>query len=508
MVVQIGEDQWHDLTKKPDSLEKSGKQLWQAEYRRRLRITDSVVIAGSVVLAQIIRFGGATYDAPLDWHGDTRVGYTVVSVALILAWVGFLAAGGAWSPTVLGSGAEEYRRLVAATMRLFGMIAIVSLLLRMEFARGYLAIALPIGLLALAVNRLIWRKYAVRQRRRGRYLTAVLVVGRCDSARQMMRCFERDPAVGYSVAGVYIPYGADADSEPVPETMAAEDEPDSPLLVANSSIIDAIRATGADSVAVAATEQLGAQGINELLWELAPLGIELVVTPGVVDVADQRLSIRPVANLPLLHIEKPQYDRARSYRKAAFDMVFAASALLLVAPVMLAIAVAVKLSGPGPVFYKSERIGLHGKPFRMIKFRSMRDDADRDLPDLLAANEGAGPLFKMRTDPRVTPVGRILRKFSLDELPQFINVLRGEMSVVGPRPPLPGEVEGYDWKVRRRLLVKPGVTGLWQVSGRSDLPWDEAVRLDLSYVENWSMMQDLLIIKKTISAVARSEGAY
>ncbi|WP_084528296.1 sugar transferase [Nocardia crassostreae] len=497
MVVQIDENQ---------SIKKSGKPLWLAEYRRRLRITDSAVIAVSVALAQFIRFGGSTYDAPVDWNGDTRVGYTAISVALVLAWVGFLAAGGAWSPTVLGSGAEEYRRLVAATMRLFGLIAIVSLLLSVEFARGYLAIALPIGLLALAANRLIWRKYAVRQRRLGRYLTSVLVVGRRDSARQMRRCFERDPAVGYSVVGVYIPYGADDD--PDPEGMVTEDDPDAPLLVTKSSIIEAVRTTGADSVAIAATEQLGAQGINELLWKLSPLGIELVVTPGVVDIADQRLSIRPVSNLPLLHIEKPQYDRARSYRKAAFDIAFAAVALLLVAPVMLATAFAVKLSSPGPIFYKSSRIGLNGKPFRMIKFRSMRNDADRTLPALLAENEAAGPLFKMRTDPRVTPVGRILRKFSLDELPQFINVLRGEMSVVGPRPPLPGEVEDYDWKVRRRLLVKPGLTGLWQVSSRSDLPWDEAVRLDLSYVENWSMMQDLLIIKKTITAVARSTGAY
>uniref|UniRef100_UPI000592951F sugar transferase n=1 Tax=Nocardia concava TaxID=257281 RepID=UPI000592951F len=188
--------------------------------------------------------------------------------------------------------------------------------------------------------------------------------------------------------------------------------------------------------------------------------------------------------------------------------VFAAAALLAALPVMVIAAIAIKLTSPGPVFYLSERIGLDGAPFRMIKFRSMRTGADRDLGDLLAANDGAGPLFKMREDPRVTSIGRILRKYSLDELPQFINVLRGEMSVVGPRPPLRGEVERYDRKVRRRLLVKPGLTGLWQVSGRSDLSWDESVRLDLSYVENWSMVQDLLIIRKTIFAVARSDGAY
>ncbi len=152
------------------------------------------------------------------------------------------------------------------------------------------------------------------------------------------------------------------------------------------------------------------------------------------------------------------------------------------------------------MLYKSERIGLDGKPFQMLKFRTMVDGADKQVAALLSENEGAGVLFKMKHDPRITPVGRFLRKFSLDELPQFLNVLRREMSVVGPRPPLRREVEAYDGEVRRRLLVKPGLTGLWQVSGRSDLSWDETVRLDLSYVENWSMMQDILIVGKTIRA--------
>ncbi|WP_330181304.1 sugar transferase [Nocardia sp. NBC_01503] len=477
----------------------SGKRRWQAEYGRRLRITDTLVVCGSVALAQLIRFGGLNYDSPLDWAGDARIGYSVISVLLALVWLAFLAVGNTWSPPVIGTGPEEYRLIIAATMRLFGLIAIISLLLRMDFARGYLGIALPVGLIGLILNRMAWRKYAARRRRSGDYLTSVLVVGRRDSAREIMRCFERDAAVGYSVAGVYIPYPEDD------VTVIAE--ADLPILQ-ESSVLEAVRAVAADTVAIAATEHLGTQGINDLAWKLAPLGIDLVVTPGVVDVADQRLSIRPVANLPLLHIEKPQYDRAKSFGKAAFDFFFAALALLMISPMMIAIALTVKITSPGPVFYRSERIGLNGEPFRMIKFRSMCEDADKELTNLQAENEGAGLLFKMRADPRVTPIGRILRKFSLDELPQFINVLKGEMSVVGPRPPMRSEVERYDGKVRRRLLVKPGVTGLWQVSGRSDLSWEESVRLDLSYVENWSMVQDLMIIKRTIFAVARSDGAY
>ncbi|MEU0542798.1 sugar transferase [Nocardia sp. NPDC005978] len=501
MAFRIDQEQTRRRAPRRGGAQRSGKDRWQTEYGRRLRITDALIICAAVVAAQFIRFGDPGSDPMLDWAGDTRIGYSAISLMLVLVWIGFLTVGNVWSSGIIDTGPEEYRRLISATMRLFGLIAIVSLLLRIEFARGYLAIALPVGLAGLILNRLCWRKFAARQRRAGRYLTAVLVVGRRDSAREIMRCFARDPAVGYSVVGVYTPYLLD------PDDFEIEDS-ELPVIGAESSVLEAVQETGADTVAIAATEQLGTRGINDLVWKLAPLGVDLVVTPGVVDVADQRLSIRPVANLPLLHIQKPQYDRAKSFGKTAFDVLFAAVALLAVAPFMLMLALAIKVSSRGPVFYRSERIGLNGHPFQMIKFRSMRADADRALADLLTENEGAGPLFKIRDDPRVTPVGRLLRRYSLDELPQFINVLRGEMSVVGPRPPLRTEVERYDGKVRRRLLVKPGVTGLWQVSGRSDLSWEESVRLDLSYVENWSMVQDLSIIKKTMTAVAGSEGAY
>lgn len=201
-------------------------------------------------------------------------------------------------------------------------------------------------------------------------------------------------------------------------------------------------------------------------------------------------------------------EGTQRFQKQAFDMVFSLAALIAAAPVMLAAALAIKLTSKGPVFYPSERIGLDGKPFTMLKFRTMTDGADTQLEQLLSVNEGAGVLFKMRQDPRVTPVGRILRRFSIDELPQFINVIKGDMSVVGPRPPLRREVESYDGDVKRRLLVKPGVSGLWQVSGRSDLSWEESVRLDLSYVDNWSMAGDLMIIAKTVKAVLTSHGAY
>jgi exopolysaccharide biosynthesis polyprenyl glycosylphosphotransferase len=238
------------------------------------------------------------------------------------------------------------------------------------------------------------------------------------------------------------------------------------------------------------------------------MGVDLVVSTGVMDVALSRLVMRPIAGLPLLHIEKPQYLGTKRFQKRAFDFCFALAALIATLPLLLITAVAIKLTSEGPVFYASERIGIDGRPFAMLKFRTMVKDADKQLSKMLALNESDGPLFKIRNDPRITRIGCVLRRFSIDELPQFINVLRHEMSVVGPRPPLRREVEAYDCDVLRKLLVKPGITGLWQVSGRADLTWNEAVRLDLAYVDNWSMIGDILIIAKTLRAVFGRAGAY
>ena len=271
----------------------------------------------------------------------------------------------------------------------------------------------------------------------------------------------------------------------------------------------AIAASQADTVALTSAGELGPEGIRDLSWQLEKLGVDLVVSPGIVDVAGPRLTVRPVADLPLIHVDKPQYQGAKRFQKRAFDVCFSLLALLAASPVMIVAAVAVKVTSRGPVFYRAERIGQDSVPFRMIKFRTMVDDADRRLAEVADLNDSVGGvLFKIRTDPRVTRVGRLLRRYSIDELPQFINVLLGEMSVVGPRPPLRREVETYDHRVRRRLLVRPGITGLWQVSGRSDLSWEDSVRLDLSYVENWSMLSDLAIAAKTVTAVCRSSGAY
>ncbi|PXX58378.1 exopolysaccharide biosynthesis polyprenyl glycosylphosphotransferase [Nocardia tenerifensis] len=503
MSFELADDDDLDYRRSSFILPRSERERWQAEYVRRLGATDFAVIMASVGLAQIIRFGGPAAP-PLAWHLPYEVGYTVVSGALAFVWAAFLAVGHTRSPQVVGSGSEEYRRLVSATLRLFGVLAIVSLVFQIEFARGYLAIALPLGLFGLMLSRLLWRIHARQLRGRGEYRTSVLVVGCAEAAQAMANAFARDPASGYRVVGVCIPNGHNEITEytrdPSGHTFS--------VVGSDRTVLDAVRRSGADTVAVTATDHLGPVELRRMAWELDPLGVELIVAPGVVDIAGTRLTNRFVAGVPMLHIAKPQYDRAKSTGKAVFDVCFAAAVLVAIAPTMLAIALAVKLTSPGPVFYLSERIGRGGKPFRMIKFRSMYTEAEAGVDALIERNGGNPVFFKMKDDPRITPVGKVIRKFSLDELPQFFNVLRGEMSVVGPRPQVQREVDSYDGEMRRRLLVKPGVTGLWQVSGRSDLSLEDSVRLDLSYVENWSMVLDLLLIARTIGAVTRGAGAY
>jgi exopolysaccharide biosynthesis polyprenyl glycosylphosphotransferase len=234
----------------------------------------------------------------------------------------------------------------------------------------------------------------------------------------------------------------------------------------------------------------------------------VLAAPGLVEVAPRRLQVRPTTSVPLLQIREPEFRGRRRVVKGILERALAAVLLIAGAPFMLGIAAAVRFTSPGPALYRQRRVGKRGRVFNMLKFRSMVVDADGALNALLDRNEGNAVLFKLHRDPRVTPLGRFLRRYSLDELPQLVNVLKGEMSFVGPRPPLEREVAQYGPEMHRRLLVKPGITGLWQVSGRADLTWSEAVELDVRYVENWSLGLDLVILLRTVGAVLRRSGAY
>ena len=471
-------------------LTRSRSEIQHAEDRRRLYLTDGLVVCGAVVSGDVFRLAGHPAVAG------------VTAAILGILWMVFLGISGSRSRRVLGSGFGEYAAIVLATLQLFGLAAISAQLFGLSLSRGYLAIALPLGVAGLICTRSYWR-HAAAARRRTVDPASVLVVGTEQVARNIARMFARDPESGYRVAGICTPAGPVRGATSIPVEGL-----DIPIVGIDEAIVGAVRETGVHTVAMAATDHLKPAEIRRLMWELEALGVDLMVSPGLIDVADERLHSRAVAGMAMLEVAKPQYSRANSLAKRAFDVLFTIAALAVAAPVMIAAAVAVKLSSPGPVFYTSERIGRDGGTFKMIKFRSMFRDADRQHAQMVDEHQGTAIFFKVKDDPRVTPIGRILRKFSVDELPQFFNVLRGDMSVVGPRPQARREVDCYDDLFRRRLSVKPGLTGLWQVSGRSDLHVEEAVRLDLSYVENWSPVQDLAIIARTVKTVLRGDGAY
>ena len=478
--------------------DRSERLTWQRRYVFALMISDLFVVGTAMACAQMVRL-----QRPVTQFDVLTKYFGLLSVIFGLMWLGMLAAYGTRSPRIVGAGTEEYRRVLSATMSTIAVVAIILMIFRPEYARGYLALAFPLGLVLLLFSRHVARLILGRFRRRGHCMNTVLAVGSPTAVRSLVQSLDRAGDYGYSVVGVCLtgrPAGGSIDIAGVGTL---------PVLGNEHSVEAALAVTGADTVALTTTDHLGPAGVRELSWDMDRLGVDLVVSPGMVDVAGPRLTMRPVAGLPLIHMEKPQYSGTKKLQKRVFDVCVSLFILTLTAPVMIAAAIAIKLTSRGPVFYRAERIGLHGRPFGMIKFRTMVEGADKMVASLGHLNEmDGGVMFKIREDPRVTAVGKLLRRFSIDELPQFFNVMRRDMSVVGPRPPLRCEVDTYNDQVRRRLLVLPGITGLWQVSGRSNLSWEDSVRLDLSYVENWSISADMVIAFKTVRTVAFGEGAY
>ncbi len=475
---------------------------WRAAYARRLALTDLGVLVLAVLAAYGARFGveGAAYAS--QGRGQT-LSYLTIGAVIAIAWWATLALARTRDERIVGEGADEYQRIIRSTVLVFGLVSMVSVAFKVDLSRGYLAVAFPLGTVGLVAGRRAWRSWLQRERRHGRLISQVLVVGGARSAQHVAERLGADRRAGYRVTGVWVPDRLD----PVDDWLDLDDEL-VPVMGTHHTVVEALERAEADTVVVTDTEHLGPTGLNELTWQLESMGAELMVAPNVLDVASTRLHLKSVADMPLIHLEEPTYSGATKWQKVLFDRVFAAGSLLMLAPLLLGVALAVKLDSRGPVFYRSTRVGINGQPFGMLKFRSMVVDADQRLAQLAAVNEGAGVLFKMKDDPRVTRVGGFIRRFSLDELPQLWNVLVGDMSMVGPRPPLPSEVAQYTGHTDRRLLVRQGITGLWQVSGRSDLSWEESVRLDLDYVENWSLTRDIVIIWRTVRAVLKSNGAY
>jgi exopolysaccharide biosynthesis polyprenyl glycosylphosphotransferase len=475
---------------------------WRDVYAARLILTDFLVLVWVVFGVQILWFGLSATD--VQFRGtltELAVSYTAISLTIITAWMFMLGIYGSRGYRVLGTGPQEYRQVADGTIRLFGLVAIVSFLFQIDFARGYILIAFPLGLVVLIFSRWIWRIWLGAQRLDGEFSSRVLLVGSQVSAEHLARELARQSAAGYLVVGACIPGGYEL--EFLPDTNI-------PVFPEVDQLQESMALVGADTVVVTSTDDLSPQRLRELSWSLEPGRQHLVVAPSLTDIGGPRIHTRPVAGLPLIHVETPRYEGGRRFAKRAFDLVAAGGGILILSPFLVLIAVAIRLSTPGNVLFRQERVGINGTRFEMLKFRSMVVDAESKLETLrgLERNVGNTVMFKMKNDPRITPIGGFLRRYSLDELPQLFNVLGGSMSLVGPRPPLEREVNEYENHVHRRFLVKPGITGLWQVSGRSNLSWADTVRLDLYYVENWSITGDLAILWRTARAVLRREGAY
>ena len=470
------------------------RPAWETGYATLLIVVDALAVTIAAFIALRTRFGASPAAAV------NGLSYQWVTAAFAPAWVLLMATGRAYESRFLGGGSEEYKRVFNAAIRFTAVVATFAYATKIELARGYVAVALPLATFLTLAFRHFARQVVYRARIKGEFCHRVLVVGNRQQVIELIKQVRREPKAGLVVVGACVTGNTD--------TLMINGEA-IPVMGGLPEVVGALRLLDIDTVAVAASPGVTAGTLRRLSWEIEGSGVDLVVAPQLTDIAGPRIHIRPVAGLPLLYVEEPQLTGARRILKGLFDRVMAGLLVLALAPVLIAITVVIRSMSKGPAFFRQTRVGRGGEEFTVFKFRTMRVDAEDMLASLQAQNENAdGLLFKMKSDPRITREGKWLRKYSLDELPQLFNVLLGEMSLVGPRPPLPTEAARYGDDVRRRLLVKPGITGLWQISGRSDLDWDETVRLDLYYVENWSIPFDFLILWRTVFAVLEGRGAY
>ncbi|GAA5212236.1 sugar transferase [Microbacterium kyungheense] len=470
---------------------------WQRRYRARLALTDTLVVLVSAGVAAWIQIAGV---AKVDL-ADAPWQYGRVFVITFLIWSLMLVLFQTRDPRVLGQGTTEYRRVAHATGLAFGMLASGFVILQSQGIRTQLLIALPLGMAGMLLGRWTSRQWLIRQRRVGEFLSRAIVVGNRSDVEYVVRSVNANGLIGYRIVGITL-----TDEVQMNDALTVGEQAFTSIGTADTAAIVAAQ-LNADAVIVASTPSDN-DYLKRLSWQLEGTASELVLSSPLADVAGPRMSLRPVEGLPLVQVEIPTFEGSRYALKRAMDIALSSLALVVVAVLTPVIAIAIKLDDGGPVFFAQERVGRDGQVFRMWKFRSMRTDAESAKHGLADQNHHTGPMFKIRRDPRITRVGALMRKYSIDELPQFLNVLIGDMSIVGPRPPLPSEVTSYDGTVYRRLYIKPGITGLWQISGRSDLDWEETVRLDLRYVENWSVIGDLVILWRTVGTVLRAHGAY
>ncbi len=460
-------------------------RAWRRRFTWRLTATD----VATIVLVSAI--------GSMAFPGVASTGRLEVAVAAMF-WMLLLALYRTRSLQRIGAGALEYKRVVDASAVSAGWTAMAIILTNSMENRWILLAVYPVGLLALLLERWLWRQWLTRQSTKsGHYLSHVVVVGQIPDIRYVTERLAQHSGAAYKVVGAVY------DEEVVPGHGAAYLQ-----RAGLANLENVVASTGADAVIVAGSLRAGNEEIRKLGWRLEESRTQIILVSSLTNVAGPRIRMRPVEGLPLMHVDLPNFDGGHHVVKRAMDIVLSGTALILLAPVLAVLAIIVRKDSEGPAFFSQYRVGRSGEPFKMYKFRSMVVDAEDQLESLQGENEGHGYLFKHKADPRITGAGRWMRKYSLDELPQLFNVLKGDMSLVGPRPPLASEVAQYEGATERRLYIKPGVTGLWQTRGRSDLPMDESIRLDLYYVENWSVTGDLMIMWRTVKVMIKPEGAY
>ena len=461
---------------------------WQSSYQRSAVFVDGLCALVAGAIAVQVRFASPNY---------RPTAYLAITLTLPLVWLAAIALSGGYDARFFGVGSDEFRKIFNVGVVLTAAVAIICYIVKFDLARGYVAVALPSATVIDLVARYMLRKRLHARRRTGACVQRVIALGHADSVAVLISELRRETHHGLSVVGACLT------DDSLEESISGV-----PVLGGIDETPFAVSQLDADTVAVLACPELNGVRLRKLAWELEGRRTDVYVAPALLDVAGPRTTIRPIAGLPLLHVDHPELSGGRQVLKDIFDRAAAAAAVILLAPVFTAIALVIWLGDGGPVFFKQTRVGKNGQTFLVWKFRTMVVDAERRKALLTANNEGNGMLFKIRRDPRITKAGMWLRRYSLDELPQLFNVLFGDMSLVGPRPALPEETAKYGTYMRRRLAVKPGITGLWQVSGRSDLSADDSVRLDVRYVENWSLLLDLQILWKTAWAVTSGTGAY
>lgn len=454
--------------------------------RRRIIATDAAMVTLAMGVGLLVSSRAST------WAIDPVLAVYGTPVVITVLWLGLLALRGTYDQRFIGLGTEEARRVVSATLYTFALVAGVSYLFRADISRAYAFISLPLGLILIGVGRFAWRGWLYRQRARQHLMFRTIVVGAGAAADELIQRLGQDSYAGYHVVARCPP--PDGGSDPNLEEWLARLD----LLVAE---------VDGQAIALAPADTLTGNLLRQVAWHLEGQSVDLLIAPAILDTGLTRLSVRPAAGLPLLHLDAAALSRPQRFAKRTLDVVGSTVALVLLGPVLVACALWVRFTSRGPILFRQVRVGREGRPFTMLKFRTMAEGADSQRESLRVAHEQSGPMFKLADDPRITSPGRFLRRWSLDELPQLLNVLTGSMSLVGPRPHPLDDVNRYELDAYRRLALKPGMTGLWQVEGRSELPWQEALHLDLYYVETWSLPGDLVLLARTARAVVQGRGS-